>query len=111
MGNFFCTAGVGSAVAMKKKKKKKNLGLHLKGLPELLLTPNTMQTCDSPPDSKQRLRPECMIVVIIHDEINRALKKRNRNGDTNVPTQMNGRPRNFWLIESGGTPLTPGSWI
>jgi hypothetical protein len=34
-----------------------------------------------------------MIVEITNDEIERALKKRNCNGDTNVPTQINGSPR------------------
>jgi hypothetical protein len=40
-----------------------------------------------------------MIVEITNDEIDRALKKQTRNGDTNIPTQINGRPRKIWLIE------------
>jgi hypothetical protein len=42
-----------------------------------------------------------MIVEITHDEINRALKKRRKLGDTLVPNQMNGRPRKIWLVELG----------
>jgi hypothetical protein len=30
-----------------------------------------------------------------------ALKKRFRNGDNNVATQINGRPRKMWLLELG----------
>jgi hypothetical protein len=41
------------------------------------------------------------MVEITHDELDRTLKKRTRNGDTIVPTQMNGRPREIWLIELG----------
>jgi hypothetical protein len=33
-----------------------------------------------------------MIVEITHEEIDRALKKRTRNGDTNIPTQMTAGP-------------------
>jgi hypothetical protein len=29
-----------------------------------------------------------MIVEITHEEIDRALKKRTRNGDSNIPTQI-----------------------
>jgi hypothetical protein len=39
------------------------------------------------------------MVVVTHDEINRALE--NRNGDTNVHTQIIGRPRKNWLLELG----------
>jgi hypothetical protein len=42
-----------------------------------------------------------MIVEITHEEIDRALKKWTRNGDTNVPTQIYGGPRKIWLIELG----------
>jgi hypothetical protein len=42
-----------------------------------------------------------MIVEITHEEIDRALKKRTRNGDNKVPTQINGRPRKIWLMELG----------
>jgi hypothetical protein len=42
-----------------------------------------------------------MIVEITHEEFDRALKKRTRNGDSNVPTQINGRPRKIWLMELG----------
>jgi hypothetical protein len=40
-------------------------------------------------------------VETTHEEIDRALKKRTRNGDTNIPTQITGRPRKIWLIELG----------
>jgi TRAP-type uncharacterized transport system substrate-binding protein len=55
------------------------------------------------PEKKQKLRLDCMIAEITHDEIDRALKKRPRIGDTNVPTQTYGSSN--W-----GTPLTPGAW-
>jgi hypothetical protein len=42
-----------------------------------------------------------MIVEITHDEVERALKKRTRNGGTYIPTQMTDRPRKVWLIELG----------
>jgi hypothetical protein len=42
-----------------------------------------------------------MIVENTHEEIDRALKKRTRNGDTNIPTQITGRPRKIRLIELG----------
>jgi hypothetical protein len=67
-------------------------GANSKRLPEWLITQDTMQNCDFSPEKKE-LRPDCMIVEITHDEIDRALKKRTRNGDTSVPTQINGRPR------------------
>jgi hypothetical protein len=86
---------VGTAVAMEA------LGAQSKRLPEWLITPNTMQKCDFSPENKQKLRPDCMIVEITNDEIDRALKKRTRNGDTNIPVQINGRPRKIWLIELG----------
>jgi hypothetical protein len=103
LGNFYFTADVGTAVVMEE------LGANSTRLPDWLIAPNTMQKCDFSPETKQKLRPDCMIVEITNDEIDRALKKRTRNGDTNVPTQINGRPRNIWLIELG-TPLTPGTW-
>jgi hypothetical protein len=52
-------------------------------------------------ENKRKLRPDCMIVEITNDEIDRALRKRTRNGDTNIPTQINSRPRKIWLIELG----------
>jgi hypothetical protein len=60
-----------------------------------------MQKCDFSPENKQKLRPDCMIVEITKDEIDRALKKSNRNGNTSIPTQITGRPRKIWLIELG----------
>jgi hypothetical protein len=95
LGNFYCTADVRTAMAMEE------LGAKSKRLPEWLITPNAMQKCDSSPENEQKLRPDCMIVEVTHDEIDRALKKRTRNEDTNVPTQINGRPRKIWLIELG----------
>jgi hypothetical protein len=77
------------------------LGANSKRLPEWLITPNTMQKCDFSPENKQKLRPDCMIVEIRHEEIDRTLKKRTRNGDNKVPTQINGRPRKIWLMELG----------
>jgi hypothetical protein len=77
------------------------LGAKYKSLPKWLITPNTMQKCDSSSENKQKLRPDCMIVEITNDEIARAIEKRARNGDTNIPTQINGRPRKIWLMELG----------
>jgi hypothetical protein len=42
-----------------------------------------------------------MIVETTHEEVDRTLKKRTRNGDNNVPIQINGRPRKIWLMELG----------
>jgi hypothetical protein len=94
-GNFYCTADMGTATVMEE------FGATSKRLPEWLITPNTMQTCKFSPENKQKLRPGCMIVEITHDEIDRALNKRTRNGDTIVPAQINGRPRKIWLMELG----------
>jgi hypothetical protein len=63
--------------------------------------PKDNAKCDFSPENKQKLRPDCTILEIAHYMIDRALKKRNQNGDTNVPTQTNGRPRKLWLIELG----------
>jgi len=53
-----------------------------------------MQRCDFfPPDNKQKLRRDCMIVETTQDEIERALKKQKRGEDANVPTQSIGRLR------------------
>jgi hypothetical protein len=60
-----------------------------------------MQKFDFSPENIQYLRPDCMIVEITHEEIDRALKKRTRNGDNEVPTQINGRPRKIWHMELG----------
>jgi hypothetical protein len=95
LGNFSCMADVGTAVLMEE------LGANSKRLPEWLITPNTMQKCDFSPENIQKLRPDCMIVEITHEKIDRALKKGTRNGDNKVPTQINGRPRKIWLIEMG----------
>jgi hypothetical protein len=95
LGNFYCTADVGTAVAMEA------LGAQSKRLPEWLITPNTMQKCDFFPENKQKVRPDCMIVDITNNEIDGALKKRTRNGDINIPTQINSRPRKIWLVELG----------
>jgi hypothetical protein len=95
LGNFYCTADVGTAMAMEA------FGAQSKSLPGWLITPYTMQKCDFSPENKQKLRPDCIIVVITNDEIDRTLKKRNRNGNTNIPTRINGRPRKIWLIELG----------
>jgi hypothetical protein len=96
-------ADVGTAVVMEE------LGVNSKRLPEWLITPNTMQKCDFSPEIKQKLGPDCMIVEITHEEFDRALKKKTRNGDNNVSTQIKGRPGKYgsW---SWGTPLTPGTW-
>jgi hypothetical protein len=94
-GNFYCTADVETAGTLEE------LGAESKRLPEWLITPNTMQKCDFSPENKQKLRPYCMIVDITNNEIDGALKKRTRNGDTNISNQINGRPRKIWLIESG----------
>jgi hypothetical protein len=93
-------ADVGTAVAMER------FGANFKRLPEWLITPNAMQKCDFSHINKKKLRPDCMIGEIKHDEIYRALKKRNRNGDTTVPTQIIGRPRKIWLIELGYSSAT-----
>jgi hypothetical protein len=93
--NFYCTADVGTAVVMEE------LEANSKRIPEWLITPNAMQKFDFSPENKQKLRPDCMIVEITNDEIDRVLKKRTRNADTNVPTQINGRPRKIRLIELG----------
>jgi hypothetical protein len=97
LGKIYCMADVGTAVVMAE------LGAYSKRLPEWLITPNTMQKCDFSPENhcKQKLRPDCMIVEIAHEEIDRALKKRTRNGDNKVPTQINDRPRKIWLMELG----------
>jgi hypothetical protein len=42
-----------------------------------------------------------MMVEITNDDIDRAPKKQTSNGDTNIPTQINGRPRKVSLIELG----------
>jgi hypothetical protein len=60
-----------------------------------------MQKCEFSPENKQKLRPDCMTVEIMHEEIDRALKKRTRNGDNKVPTQIKGRPRKIWLMDLG----------
>jgi hypothetical protein len=78
----------------------KNLWLSLNAS-EWLITPNTMQKFVFSFENKRKLRPDCMIVEITNDEIDRALRKRTRNGDTNIPTQINSRPRKIWLIELG----------
>jgi hypothetical protein len=89
-------ADVGTAVVMKE------LGANSERLPEWLITPNKMQKCDFSPENKQKLSPDCMIVEITHEEIDRALKKtQTRNGDNKVSTQINGRPRKIWLMELG----------
>jgi hypothetical protein len=67
---------VETAVAMEE------LGTKSKRFPKWLITPNTMQKCDFSPEKKQKLRPDCIIVDITNDEIDRALKKRACNGDT-----------------------------
>jgi hypothetical protein len=103
LGNFYCTADVGTAAVMEE------LVANSNRLPEWLITPNTMQKCEFSPENKEKLRPDCMIVEITHDEIDRALKKRTRDRDTVVPTQINGRPRKIRLIELGYS-STPGTW-
>jgi hypothetical protein len=95
LGNFYCTADVGTAAVMEE------LGANSKRLPEWLITPNTLQKCEFSPETKQKYRPDCMIVEIAYDEIDRALKKRTRNRGTIAPSQINGRPRKIWLIELG----------
>jgi hypothetical protein len=94
LGNFYCMVVVGTAVIIEELEAKS------KRLPEWLITPATMQECDSSPE-KKNLTKDCMIVEITDDEIGRALKKSTRNGDTHVPTQINGRPRKIWLIKLG----------
>jgi hypothetical protein len=49
-----------------------------------------------------------MIVEITHEEIDsyRALEKKTRNGNTNIPTQITGRPKKIWLTELGYSPDT-----
>jgi hypothetical protein len=68
LGNFYCMADVGTAVVMEE------LGANSRRLPEWLITPNTMQNCVFSSENKQKLRPDCMIVEITHEEIDRALK-------------------------------------
>jgi hypothetical protein len=70
---------VGTAVGMEE------IGANSKRLPEWLITPNTVQKCVYfSPENKKKIRPDCMIVEITHDEFDRALKKRTRNGDNKV---------------------------
>jgi hypothetical protein len=95
LGNFYCMADIGTAVVMEE------IGANSKRLPEWLITPNTMQKCDISPEIKLKLRPDSMIVEITHEEIDRALKKRTRNGDSKVPIQINGGPRKIRLMELG----------
>jgi hypothetical protein len=47
-------------------------------MPEWLITLNTVQKCHFSPNNKQTPRPgpDCIIVEIAHDEIDRALKRR-----------------------------------
>jgi hypothetical protein len=94
LGNFYCTTDVGTAVAMGE------LGAKSKRLTEWLITPNTLQKCDFSPENEQKL-PACIIMETTHDEIDMALKKRTHNGDTDGPTQINGRSRKIWLNELG----------
>jgi hypothetical protein len=47
LGNFYCTADVGTAAVMEE------LGATSKRLPEWLITPNKMQRCEFPPENKQ----------------------------------------------------------
>jgi hypothetical protein len=42
-----------------------------------------------------------MIAEIMHEEIDRALRKISRIGDNKVPTQINDRPKKIWLMELG----------
>jgi hypothetical protein len=77
------------------------LGAYSERLPEWLITPKTMQNCNFFPENKQKLLPDCMTLEITHDEIDRAFKKRTRTGDTNILTQIDGRPRKIGLIELG----------
>jgi hypothetical protein len=101
LGNFYCTADVGTAVAIEE------LGAKSKSLPEWLIKPNTMQKCDFSPENKQKLRPDCMIPEITNDDVDRAPKKQTRNGETNIPTQVD--PGRYGLL-SWDTPLTPDTW-
>jgi len=103
LGNFYWTADVGTAVAMEE------VGADSKRLPTWLVTPDTMQNCDFSPDNKQKLRPDCMIVEITQIEIERAFKKRKRNGDATVPTQTIADPGRSGSL-SWGTPPTLGIW-
>jgi hypothetical protein len=69
LGSFHCTADVGMAVVMEK------LGANSERLPEWLITPFTMQKCAVSPNNEQKLLPDCMLVEITHEEIDRALKE------------------------------------
>jgi hypothetical protein len=51
LGNFYCTADVGTAVAMDE------LRATSKRLPEWLITPNTMQKCEFSPENKKKIPP------------------------------------------------------
>ncbi len=69
LGNFYCMAVMGTTVAME------DLGADSKRLPNWLVTPDTMQKCDFSPPNKQYRRPDCMIVEITQDEIEKAFTK------------------------------------
>jgi hypothetical protein len=95
LGNFCCMADVGTVAVMEE------LGANSTHFPEWQITPNTTQKCGFSHENKPKPCPDCMTVKITNDEIDRALQKRTRNGDINVPTRRNGRPRKLWLIELG----------
>jgi hypothetical protein len=70
-------------------------GANSKRFPKWLITTDTMQKCNISPENKKKLLPDCKIMEITHDEIDRALKKMADPGKHG--------------LSSWSTPLTPGT--